>query len=183
MGVTMLLVKLLGLWGWLKRAAVALWGLAVRYPWQTALIASLCLAGWLWRGKQEALAERDLALSSITQLEAASAENAKALAERDRKFTLKTKELADENEALQKRIDAAYTPAADRYAGRMRFDKVCVSNAPATAEGQVAEVSDRPGADAVILERADYDILIANTLRLKAVHEWGEGLKAAGVAE
>lgn len=150
-------------------------------PWAIVLALLLRLYGFLWF--DGVIEQRDKARAAIVQLEAASVNNAKALAERDRRFTAKTKELADENEALQKRLDAAYTPRADAYAGRMRFDKVCVSNAPASTEGQAAEVSNGPGADAVILERADYDILIANTLRLKAVNEWGKALVAEGVAE
>ena len=50
----------------LKRAieaATAMLGIVGRYPWQCAMIAALCLAGWQWRGKNEALAERDVAIA------------------------------------------------------------------------------------------------------------------------
>lgn len=51
------LLKLLGIGKWLQEAATALFGLVRRYPLQAALIASLCLSGWLWRGRQAARAD------------------------------------------------------------------------------------------------------------------------------
>ena len=174
-----LLLKLLGAWGWLKQALGALLDLIRRYPLAAALIASL----WLWRGKERAEGERDKARAQIVQVEAASAENARRLAQRDREFADTTKRLSDENEVLHARLAAAKSVPARTYAERMRFDKVCVSNAPADAQGEIAQDRDRPGADAVVLERADYDILVANTVRLQAVREWGLELVKAGVAE
>ncbi|MBS4048061.1 MAG: hypothetical protein KG075_17075 [Alphaproteobacteria bacterium] len=63
--MVMLALKLLGLWRWLREALSALLSLAGRYPWQAALIASLCLSGWLWHGKGKALAERDAARATL----------------------------------------------------------------------------------------------------------------------
>ena len=47
-------LKLLGIGRWLKEALGALLHLIRTYPLQAALIASLCLSGWLWRGRQAA---------------------------------------------------------------------------------------------------------------------------------
>lgn len=179
----MILLKLLGAWGWLKQALGSLLDLIRRYPLAAALIASLCLSLWLWRGKERAESQRDKARAQIVQVEAASAENARKLAQRDREFADTTKRLSDENEVLHARLAAAKSVPARAYAERMRFDKVCVSNSPADAQGEIAQDRDRPGADAVVLERTDYDILVANTVRLQAVREWGLSLQAAGVAE
>jgi hypothetical protein len=66
----MIWLKLLGLFGWLKKTATALLGVAGRYPWQAALIASLCLSGWLWHGKGKAIGERDAARAETTALKA-----------------------------------------------------------------------------------------------------------------
>lgn len=147
-----------------------------------ALIAFLWikLYGFLWW--DGAIEQRDKALAQVVQVEAASAENARKLAQRDREFADTTKRLSDENEVLHARLAAAKSVPARTYAERMRFDKVCVSNAPADAQGEIAQNRDRPGADAVVLERADYDILVANTVRLQAVREWGLELVKAGVA-
>ena len=147
-----------------------------------ALIAFLWakLYGFLWW--DGAIEQRDNARAQVIQAEAASAENARKLAQRDREFADTTKRLSDENEVLHARLAAAKSVPARTYAERMRFDKVCVSNSPADAQGEIAQDRDRPGADAVVIERADYDILVANTVRLQAVREWGLELVKAGVA-
>ena len=58
---------LLGALGWLRKAAGAALDLARRYPLQAACIALLCLSGWLWHGKGNALAERDADLGAVDQ--------------------------------------------------------------------------------------------------------------------
>ena len=50
----LLILKLLGIGKWLKEALSGLFDLIRQYPLQVALIASLCLSGWLWRGRQAA---------------------------------------------------------------------------------------------------------------------------------
>lgn len=44
-----LIPRLLGVFGWLKKAAQALWGVVTRYPVQCALIVVLVACAWLWR--------------------------------------------------------------------------------------------------------------------------------------
>jgi len=51
--MTLILSLLGGAWGFIKR----LLDIAARYPWQAGLIASLCLAGWLYMGRQDARAD------------------------------------------------------------------------------------------------------------------------------
>ena len=63
-----LLLKLLGISAWIKKGAYALLCGIKRYPTHAALIASLCLSGWLWRGKQSAIAERDAARDETAQV-------------------------------------------------------------------------------------------------------------------
>lgn len=64
-----LLLKLLGISAWIKKGAYApLCGIK-RYPLHAALIASLCISGWLWRGKQSAIAERDDARAETVALQ------------------------------------------------------------------------------------------------------------------
>lgn len=64
----MILLKLLGAWGWLKQALGALLDLIRRYPLAAALIAALCLSLWLWRGKERAEGERDKARAETAQV-------------------------------------------------------------------------------------------------------------------
>ena len=44
----MIWLKLLGVLNWLKKALAALFRLAVAYPREAAIVALLCLSGWLW---------------------------------------------------------------------------------------------------------------------------------------
>ena len=64
-----LLLKLLGISAWIKKGAYALLCGIKRCPLHAALIASLCLSGWLWRGKQSAIAERDAARAETVALQ------------------------------------------------------------------------------------------------------------------
>lgn len=64
-----LLLKLLGISAWIKKGAYALLCGIKRYPLHAALIASLCISGWLWRGKQSAIAERDDARAETVALQ------------------------------------------------------------------------------------------------------------------
>ena len=64
-----MILWLLGAAKWAREAAGALFGLIRTYPLLAALIASLCLSGWLWRGKQSALAERDAARDETVALQ------------------------------------------------------------------------------------------------------------------
>jgi len=86
--------------------------------------------------------------------------------------------LTDENETNKRKVAAA----ASTYADRMRFDKICPSRTDTAAESGIAESSDRPSADAVLLSRADFDILNGNTARLMDVKAWGDRMIAEGLA-
>ena len=54
---------------WAREAAGACFGLVGAYPLHCALIASMCLSGWLYRGKQSAIAERDAARAETVALQ------------------------------------------------------------------------------------------------------------------
>lgn len=64
-----MILWLLGAAKWAREAAGALFSLIGRYPLHAALIASLCISGWLWRGRQSALAERDAARDETVALQ------------------------------------------------------------------------------------------------------------------
>lgn len=75
--------------------------------------------------------------------------------------------------------------AAD-FADRNRVRNYCEGSARqagGAAEGAVAASGDGPGDDAILLSPADFDTLNENTLRLKAVNEWGQRLISEGLAE
>lgn len=133
----MLALKLLGVWRWLMEAVSALLSLAGRYPLQAALIASLALSGWLWWGKQEALAERDAARSETAAIRTAS-EQAKALARKQQdetraKYAQLAKDAADEHDQA---LDAA-RDLADAHIDRLRAKSgVCRSAAAPSSTGE-----------------------------------------------
>ena len=176
-------------------------GLVKRYPWQTACLA-LVLACWhLSAGKAEAEAGRDKAKAAATAnaellrvervargVDRAEWEKASALAEAQWAKTLADAKTAARIKA--EKADHDYKLALedqrardDVYARRMRFDvqaaafAAAAGGAASPAEGTAqaagaAQDADRPGADAVVVERADFDILIENTRRLIVAHDW-----------
>ena len=83
---------------------------------------------------------------------------------------------------------AAASDRTERFIADNGVRKACGSRAivaSAPAESAVAESGDGPGSapDLVGVTPADVRLCTANSLRLKAVHDWGEGLRAAGLGE
>ncbi len=168
----MIWLKLLGVFGWLKKAATALLGLVRAYPLQTALIASLCLAGWIWRGKQHALAELDAARATIADM------TAKAKAARAQSVTI-----AKESDHAHETRLADNRTATVRYIERNRVQpQACVS---APAEGETAGPPEKPAAMPVMVEMPESDVKACGDLQTYAwsAYEWGQKLKAEGLAD
>lgn len=181
-----LALKLLGAWGWLKQALGELLSLVRRYPMQAALIASLCLSGWLWRGKERADGERDKARAETAAVIKAS-EQAKA-AQIDLNQATKAK-----YEAAAKEADHDYRIAladadrrTDRYIRDNRVRQTGGSGADrsgAAAEGEAAGVPQEMPADAVMVGAADVRICTARSQDALIAYEFGQALIRAGVAE
>jgi len=91
--------------------------------------------------------------------------------------------LAKENARAETEIRTVYRDRGSAYADRMRADQVCRAPTASASGGDPAPLGDRPGPDAVILGRADFDILVGNTARLEAVHNWGEEMIVTGAAK
>lgn len=89
--------------------------------------------------------------------------------------------LTDANETNRLKLAAA----ADRYASGNSLRKVCpnIAGNDTAAESGIAQSSNSPDPDAVILSRSDFDILNGNTARLMDVRAWGERMIAEGLAE
>ena len=167
----------LRVWGGIKR----LFGLALAYPLQAALIALLCLSAWLYWGKQSALdtvADRD---DTIAQMVEASKDARAAQIALNKQVTDKQTQIArltDANETNRRNI-------ADRsslYANRMSGENYC-RKASAAAESDIAESGNGPSADAVVVTKSDFDILTGNTARLADVKAWADRLIGDGLAE
>jgi hypothetical protein len=153
---------------------------AIAYPWQAALIAALCLAGWLYMGKQDAQATISKRDATIVAMIKASEEARAAQIALNKQVTDKQTEIArltDANETNRRNV-------ADRssdYARRMSAKSYC-REASAAPESGIAQGSDSPSADAVVVSRADFDILTGNTARLMDVKAWGDRLIGEGLA-
>ncbi len=166
----------LRVWSGVKR----LFGIALAYPLQAALIALLCLSAWLYWGKQSALdtvAERE---ATIAQMEQASNDAKAAQIALNNAVTDKQTEIArltDANETNRRNI----ANRSSDYAIRMSADSYC-RKASAAAEGDIAESRNGTSADAVMVTKSDFDILTGNTARLADVKAWADHLIGEGLA-
>jgi hypothetical protein len=182
----MIALKLLGLWGWLKEAAVALLGLVRRYPLQAALIASLCLSGWLWRGKQEALGERDLARVQFADCQRAGIKAREAQIALNKETKAKYEAAAKEADHEHEKALALANDRTERWIANHRVRQAGGSGADrsgAAAENQAAGVHQEMPADAVLVGAADVRICTARSQDALSAYEFGQALIKAGVAE
>lgn len=174
--MTLILSLLGGAWGFIKR----LLDLAARYPWQAALICALALSAWLYAGKHDALAtvaKRDATIAAMIK---ASDEASEAQKKLNKGVTDKQTDIArkaDANETNRRDIAAR----SSDYASRMSAQSYCRETNPA-AESAAAESGNGTSADAVMVSRADFDVLTGNTARLLNVKAWGDDLIAEGLA-
>jgi hypothetical protein len=174
-----LALKLLGLWRWLKSGLSALLSLAGRYPWQAALIASLCLAGWLWHGKGKALAERDAARADLATITAAQKEAAQKAKQARADAEQLTKDLAHATDQ-----HAADLDAISRRALSLRTKAPRCASSGTVAAAVPDDPAHDPGADTggVYFTAAEADLLRRHEVRSTACHAWGQALIDAGVA-
>ncbi len=159
-------------------------------PLALKLLAGLLLAALWWRGSHYR-DDRDRwreAFSAQKQATIATAAAARAKAVAARISTENTyAELARRADNADAEIDDLRTRAR-RYADARRLRPESAGNArggPAAAgEAGVAESGDGPGGDAglLVVTRADFDILVENTARLKRVNTWGRDMIDAGLA-
>lgn len=71
------------------------------------------------------------------------------------------------------------------YAERMRLDRVCRGSSLDPSAPRPAPDRDGPGgaAEYVAVTRNDFEIMVANSVRLEEVRKWGEALIRDGLAE
>lgn len=182
-----LLLKLLGIGAWIKKGAYALLCGIKRYPWQAGLILALLAFAWAWRG-WNASEEREAAAiareaKAIKAGQQALANQIKLHDETKAAYAAKAKDADNAHEIEM----AAAADRTERFIAAGGVHKACgnrASVASAPTESAVAESGNGQGlpSDLVAVTPADVRLCTANSLRLKAVHDWGEGLKAAGLA-
>lgn len=176
-------LRLLGVWRTFKALAGLLWAYARQYPWQTALIISLCLSGWLWRGKAKAIEQRDAWHLAFDKQKAAY-----IAAQREAEAKAIAAKLAQEAKDEQRRKDADNAlkqdladdrRRADVYAGRMRCQapRSAPSGANLSSAPEAPQVVAGPGVttELVGITRDDFDICTINSRRLQNAHDWAVG--------
>lgn len=176
----------LSLLGVARKALQAVLGVIGRYPLQCALIALLCLSGWLWSGKKKALSERDTARSTIiaqakgfraAQIEA----QAKAFEARQRQqadFDRKAK-VSDEKHELQLASALDRTDAFIR-ANRVRSQAIAGAGSGAIAPSQSdgAGLSQILPTDSVMVSADDVRKCTGAVSYATDAHGWAMGLNA-----
>jgi hypothetical protein len=160
-----------------------------------ALVAALSWHKWgAW--KQEAADWREAAAAWRNAFDAQKASYVAAQAAARARAEAKKAQEAATYRTLAERADyaeqeiARYRALADRYARANRLRKPGTGAAAGAAggadragAGAAAQGAERSGDDAaVVVERADFDALVENTIRLKRAHDWGEALVAEGLA-
>ena len=169
----MILLKLLGAWGWLKQAIGALLDLIRRYPLAAALIASLCLSMWLWRGwSAEQAARKDDALAHSEEMKAwrAASEQARkdqlALNAANQELSQRIADNAAQRHVETKRAtDRAIADYAASH--RMRADSACrpVAAGEAPMHPDPGTPAGPDGSELVAVPRADFEAVARDAVR------------------
>lgn len=162
-------------------------GLIARYPWQAALALALGFAAWCWQGWNGAEAQRDEARATIAKMELASEQARQAQIAANLASEARYRAEAEKTDAEHQKELALARSASDRYARAHGLRAYCAGGSGQTlapAEDNAPQGGDRPGdlANVVVVQRNDYDLLVDNSLRLKAVHDWGQTLVKEGLA-
>jgi hypothetical protein len=153
------------------------WGLAATFKIQIEglRIWPIHITGW----REENTGLR-LDLDTIKAAQIVAAERAAAAKAAEEQRSLQNAERTDS--AYQTEL-ARLRDLAGRYASANRVRTKAAysppSGTPAPADDHGSQGSDRPGADAVVLDRDDFDIMVENSVRLKAAVEWAKTLNVA----
>lgn len=132
-------------------------------------------------------AQRDEARATIAKMEQASEQARQAQIAVNLATEARYRAEAEKTDAEHQKELALARSASDHYARAHGLRAYCAGGsdqALAPAEDNAPQGGDRPGAPAnvVVVQRNDYDLLVDNSLRLKAVHDWGQSLVKEGLA-
>lgn len=120
----------------------------------------------------------------IVDMRDASDANLAAQIAQSRAVEEKAAALAKDSQTHETEMRNQLAAAGDAYAraNSLRARTTHCGAPGASREDQPPSGGDGSGADAVVLDRQDYDVLVGNTARLKAVNDWGKSLIDAGLA-
>ena len=157
------------------------------------IVALVAVAVWGWLGHRSAAKWHRVADSTEIARKADRREYHAAQKEAEAAQIAANLATEDHYGAIAEEADNAYQTAlndarglAGAYASRMRVTAAC---RPARVAGAAAEdgaPEDRDGTsggpDMVAVSREDFTTLTDNTIRLQAVHDWGQSLVKDGLA-
>lgn len=194
-------LKLLGLLGWIKKAAARAKDFAKEHPREAfiiVLIIGFAVQTWRLSGVKDDLttandgwAKEQVARQTDREAYAAAQVEAQRLAvEAKAKTEAQYADLARRADNAENET-AGLRSAAGRFAAARSLSGACEpaaaggasSQTPAAPEGGPAPDRDGPRAYAVVLTRPEYDQLIDNSIRLDRVRQWGESLIKADLAQ
>lgn len=144
---------------------------AWRYPWQAALIASLCLSGalsWVIMSKNREIVSISEKYANLVEANKLATEYATAA---KRKAEQRNKELNDE---ADKRSDDLRIVYRDRILWRTAKGNPASADLPG---GEISQGADRSGEDSVCISRSDALIFTENQARLQSAHDWALGME------
>lgn len=163
-------------------------------------LSAICAGGWAWQTvriegfhlwfvKVDGLRkERDDAIAALAAVKKAQPEAAQAQAAVNHVPAAASAQIAEKSnvdaQAYYDRGRAAGAAYADAHRVRPTCPGSPVGAADLPGTDHTAPVDDRSGAagDDVAVSRADYDILVGNSLRLAKVHQDAQALIDAGAA-
>jgi hypothetical protein len=173
------MIWLLSALGWLRKAAEAVWSFCTRHPWQAALIASVALNVWLWRGWDRA--EQKLA-DRIAAGDRAEAEQKRVNQQVKTTSQGAAKDGQARHTALSDRVERA---SRDHIARLRLWPTGSTSQGDPTTEAGRAQVLADAAEAAKLAAQLESDILVcgANHAYAVSAHEWAKDLVAKGLAE
>lgn len=136
-------------------------------------------------------AQRDAAsykLANDTMKKAYTAASAAAIAEQKALYASISARSRDKarfaDESNRMAQDRARSAVAG-YADRMRLDRICPGARidPATPAAPADRDGQGNAAEYVAVTRNDFELMVANSVRLEEVRKWGESLISEGLAE
>ncbi len=133
-----------------------------------------------WRSVAQVLR---IDLDAIKSAQSAATQLAEARKREEQAQFSQLAERADNAEHTNARLRAAAARYAAAHRVRTQAPRSASGGASGAGASGAAESDQRPGGDAgVVVSRTDFDTLVGNTIKLKAAHDWGEDLVAAGLA-
>ena len=189
--IPMLALKLLGIGKWLREAATGVLGLVRRYPLQAALIVSVCLSVWLWKGRQSARADAAKAERELSaQIAAYEKAQADAKAAQDHADQINLAMQVEHNRSLAREHasnEAARVAAVADYIAGHRLPRTAQGSASGPGAAGVHSDPEAPdgtssGPDMVAVPASDLDKLSKAALQNAERGQYLSDLVAMGLA-